>query len=321
MSDTSPRDVIRRTVNDGRIVLEDVPEISPNVGEMLRRFHNIRGALLQDFSADGNSVYITTRFADTAQIHRIDQPEGARRQLTFFKEPAQDAQRRPGAENDLLTSKNEVINARVEIASIQAQYRDEIAKAESEKYTALSNMYDAEAVVTKLQNQYMNYSVRSGMYYITAPQNGYITGIKLHVLEGDSIPRIYPNAFRFYSESGLGTVMCGEPRIRHFDHVSGTRRNLNVTGIIVDGNQGATQAGGGHFSSVDVVDGFFGGVVASVFINYNITPGKNITCGLMVFCLIRLDDCTTVVDFHIACRLGNSQLFIGWLNAVHPSNK
>ncbi len=99
--------------------------------------------------------------------------------------------------NNLLTSENEVINAKVELTSIQAQYRDEISKAESEKYTALSNMYDAEAVVTKLQNQYMNYSVRSGMYYITAPQDGYITktiqsGLGETLKEGEDILSIMP---------------------------------------------------------------------------------------------------------------------------------
>lgn len=104
------------------------------------------------------------------------------------------------AENKLLTSRNEVINAQVELFSIAAQYRDGISKAESEKYTALSNMYDAEAVVTKLQNQYMNYSVRTGMYYITAPQDGYITkaiqsGIGETVKEGSQIVSIMPSVY------------------------------------------------------------------------------------------------------------------------------
>ncbi len=100
-------------------------------------------------------------------------------------------------ENKLLTSRNELINAEVELVAVQAKYRDEIAKAESDKYTALSNMYDAEAVVTKLQNTYMNYSVRTGMYYITAPQNGYITkaiqsGIGETIKEGTPIISIMP---------------------------------------------------------------------------------------------------------------------------------
>jgi len=100
-------------------------------------------------------------------------------------------------ENKLLTSQNEVINAQVELTSIQAQYRDDVSKAESEKFTALSNMYDAEAVVTKLQNQYMNYSMRIGMYYITAPQDGYITkaiqsGLGEMIKAGESIISIMP---------------------------------------------------------------------------------------------------------------------------------
>ena len=100
-------------------------------------------------------------------------------------------------ENKLLTSRNEVINTQVEITSIQAQYRDDIAKAKSEKFTALSSMYDAEAVVTKLQNQYMNYSLRIGMYYITAPQDGYITkaiqsGLGEMIKSGESIISIMP---------------------------------------------------------------------------------------------------------------------------------
>lgn len=101
------------------------------------------------------------------------------------------------AENKLLTSRNELINAQVEINSIVNQYRDKLSKAESEKYAALSNMYDAEAVVTKMQNQYMNYSVRKGMYYITAPQTGYITkairsGIGETIKEGEEMVSIMP---------------------------------------------------------------------------------------------------------------------------------
>lgn len=102
-----------------------------------------------------------------------------------------------GAENKLLTSKNEVLNAEMELGAIDAEYNDKIAKAKSEKFTALSSMYDAEAIVTKLQNQYMNYSIRSGMYFITAPQDGYITkaiksGVGETIKEGSEIVSIMP---------------------------------------------------------------------------------------------------------------------------------
>ena len=100
-------------------------------------------------------------------------------------------------QNKLLTSKNELINASIELSTIGAEYGDKISKSESEKYTALSNMYDAEAVVTKLQNQYMNYSIRTGFYFITAPQDGYITkaiktGIGETIKEGAEIISIMP---------------------------------------------------------------------------------------------------------------------------------
>ncbi|MEZ4936012.1 MAG: HlyD family efflux transporter periplasmic adaptor subunit [Crocinitomicaceae bacterium] len=118
----------------------------------------------------------------------------------------QEAQaKRISAENKYLTGQNEVINAQVELNSIQAEYRDKISKAESDKFTALSSMYDAEAVVTKLQNQYMNYSVRTGMYYIRAPQDGYITkaiqqGLGETIKEGDPIVSIMPANYQLAVE-------------------------------------------------------------------------------------------------------------------------
>lgn len=101
------------------------------------------------------------------------------------------------AESKLLSSRNELINAQIELNSVENQYRDKISKAESEKYSALSNMYDAEGIVTKLQNQYMNYSVRQGFYYIRAPQEGYITktlrsGIGETLKEGENLMTIMP---------------------------------------------------------------------------------------------------------------------------------
>ncbi|MDR9401448.1 MAG: HlyD family efflux transporter periplasmic adaptor subunit [Psychroflexus sp.] len=77
-------------------------------------------------------------------------------------------------ENKLLSSKNQVINARIEISSIKASYQDKISKAESERFTALSSKFDTEAGINKLENELTNFKVRSGLNYITAPQNGYI---------------------------------------------------------------------------------------------------------------------------------------------------
>jgi adhesin transport system membrane fusion protein len=108
-------------------------------------------------------------------------------------------------ENKFISSKNEVINAKIELQSINADYRDKIAKSESEKFATLSNMYDAEATVSKLQNQFVNYSIRSGMYYILAPQDGYITkaiqsGIGETIKEGTEIISIMPSDYELAVE-------------------------------------------------------------------------------------------------------------------------
>jgi membrane fusion protein, adhesin transport system len=101
------------------------------------------------------------------------------------------------AQNKLLSSRNELINARVEYESIKNQYVDKLSKAESEKYEAMSALYDAEATVSKMQNQYSNYIVRQGMYIITAPQDAFITkvmknGIGETIKEGEILLSIMP---------------------------------------------------------------------------------------------------------------------------------
>jgi adhesin transport system membrane fusion protein len=104
------------------------------------------------------------------------------------------------AENKLLTSRNELINAEVEIFSIEASFEDAIAKAQSDKFTAMSNMFDSEATTSKLQNEFENYSVRRSLYFITAPQDGFITqvietGIGETVREGQRILTIMPSDY------------------------------------------------------------------------------------------------------------------------------
>ncbi len=136
------------------------------------------------------------------QLERVEElySEGIK-SLTEVEQKRQYVQttlsKKVGAENQLLTSINEVLNAEMELSAINAEYNDKIAKAESEKYASLSNMYDARAMVPKLQNELRNYSIRSGMYYITAPQDGYITkaiksGIGETIKEGTEIVSIMP---------------------------------------------------------------------------------------------------------------------------------
>ena len=86
-----------RTANSGNVVMQDVPEIPADIGEQLRQYQNVRSASLLDWSEDGESIFISTRFAEVSQIHRVDAPGGARHQLSWFDEPVGGAVRRPGS--------------------------------------------------------------------------------------------------------------------------------------------------------------------------------------------------------------------------------
>lgn len=101
------------------------------------------------------------------------------------------------SENKLLSSKNELITARIDLDAIDNEFKDKLAKAESEMYTAMSSQFDAEASVTKLENQYSNYQQRTQYRYILAPQNGFIAkaiqvGIGETIKEGAEIVNIVP---------------------------------------------------------------------------------------------------------------------------------
>lgn len=100
-------------------------------------------------------------------------------------------------ENKFLATKNERINAKIEINRIQAEYTDKVSKARSEQFTALSNQFDTEAQVNKLQNQYVNYKMRNELYYIKAPQDGFVnralqSGLGETIKEGTPIVSIMP---------------------------------------------------------------------------------------------------------------------------------
>lgn len=94
-------EVTTRTVNNGNLILQDIPEIPQTVVDDLNRYQNVRSAGFRDWSSDGNSIYISTRFGDVSQLHRVDRPGGARRQLTFYSEPLSGIQRQP--KGDLLS--------------------------------------------------------------------------------------------------------------------------------------------------------------------------------------------------------------------------
>ena len=114
-------------------------------------------------------------------------------------------------ENKYLTSKNEFINAKVEINRIIAEYSEKSSKAQSDQFTAMSNQFDTDAQVNKLKNQYANYSIRNGLYYIKAPQSGYVnralqSGLGENIKEGTPIVSIMPAKYEVAVETYVDPI-------------------------------------------------------------------------------------------------------------------
>ncbi|MEO8672168.1 MAG: S9 family peptidase [Tahibacter sp.] len=70
----------------GNRISENIPAIPATLLEQLNRYQNTRGASFAGWTKDG-CLLIETRFAETAQAHRVCQPLGMREQITFYPEP------------------------------------------------------------------------------------------------------------------------------------------------------------------------------------------------------------------------------------------
>jgi dipeptidyl aminopeptidase/acylaminoacyl peptidase len=73
-------------LEQGNRISENVPEIPAALIDQLNRYQNTRGASVAGWTRDG-CLLVSTRFAETAQAHRVCQPLGMREQLTFYPEP------------------------------------------------------------------------------------------------------------------------------------------------------------------------------------------------------------------------------------------
>jgi len=94
----APTEVEATIANNGQVLLSGMPGPDPSMRARLNPYQEVRGASFADWSADGDAIYIATRFANVSQLHRVAMPMGARRQLTFGEEPIGGAERRPGRE-------------------------------------------------------------------------------------------------------------------------------------------------------------------------------------------------------------------------------
>ncbi|MBE2230738.1 MAG: HlyD family efflux transporter periplasmic adaptor subunit [Chitinophagaceae bacterium] len=109
------------------------------------------------------------------------------------------------AENKLGATRQELGITRLEMNATEQEYSEKIAKARGEQFQSLSQIASGQGDIAKLENQYSNYSIRNGMYVITAPQSGQVTkarkaGIGEIVKDGEMIVEIVPDRIQYAVE-------------------------------------------------------------------------------------------------------------------------
>ncbi len=95
--------VERRVLNNGELVLEDVPEIPAELRRELYRWQEVRSAAMRAWTADSKGMYVSTGFGSVNALHKLEMPLGARKQQTFYQEPVGQVARRPGADELVFT--------------------------------------------------------------------------------------------------------------------------------------------------------------------------------------------------------------------------
>ena len=73
------------------LVIQEVPDISMSLVEQVSRYTDFRQAALFSWHPVRNEMLISTRFADSPQVHVVSQPMGSRSQLTFYQDAVRSA--------------------------------------------------------------------------------------------------------------------------------------------------------------------------------------------------------------------------------------
>src|ERR1022692_2117378 len=71
-------------VPNENLVVEGIPKIPASLAESVGRYSEFRSADFSSWHPGRREMLIETRFADTAQVHQVKFPGGARSQLTFY---------------------------------------------------------------------------------------------------------------------------------------------------------------------------------------------------------------------------------------------
>ncbi len=160
-------------------------------------------------SIDYHTARLNLEIAENQYQRQNELYQQGLKSLTELQQRKQQLQeslnKRVSAENKWLASKNELINAKIQLNTVSNEFQEKIAKATSDRMSARSQAMEAEGEYQKLSSQLANYQRRSGFYYITAPQEGYVTRAKVHgigetVKEGEAVFTLVPVNFELAVE-------------------------------------------------------------------------------------------------------------------------
>jgi len=115
------------------------------------------------------------------------------------------AAKKTSGEIKFLNAKQELGILQLEMNGVLQDYNEKISKATGDQFQSNAQVATGQGEISKLQNQYMNYDLRSKLYFITAPKSGLIVkaikaGIGEIVNEGEKIVEIVPDNTQFAVE-------------------------------------------------------------------------------------------------------------------------
>ncbi|MCU4174849.1 HlyD family secretion protein [Carboxylicivirga sp. N1Y90] len=150
-----------------------------------------------DFVALSNTLKITeNQYSRTKELYDKGLKSLSEMQDKEFK--LQESRAKLSAQkNKWLNQKNSLIITRLELLAVQRDYAGKLSKSQSDLQSAISNRLESLALNSKLRSTLSGYNQRQKLYYITAPQDGYITkilkkGIGENIKEGSDIAIIVP---------------------------------------------------------------------------------------------------------------------------------
>lgn len=132
-----------------------------------------------------------------------------------------------GTQNDYNNSKQDLLILQLERNATIQEYAEKIAKVQGDQFQSQSQIAGGQSKIAKLQNQFDNYRIRSGQYFILAPQEGQIikakkSGINEIVKDGEMIAEVVPKEYQAAAEiwvkpMDLQLLSIGQPVRFMFD--------------------------------------------------------------------------------------------------------